>query len=1174
MTAPVRYEKPSVLSQIPLDGHAVIEASAGTGKTYTLEHLIVEILLSTDTPVTEILVVTFTEKATGELRTRVRAKLAELLELRPEQSAGPDVPDERCWIIGDTERERLSKALAAFDSATISTIHAFCRGVLTEYAFANQRLFDEELADGRELFSRAFTDALREELAVGEPKELLRLWLEGGRSVEDLEDLLWKCANHAGRIEPKPDPERLASALENCRFTSKQLEKAKAEVKGKHPRVGKLDCCLDAVIEQVTAVREAKGLPAQLEAIQGLLGDDLGYCSKYFGELPEGSEAASIHACLQKLLACAPSLTASVAAAFLPAVTGRLERRKREGGQFDFQDMLSLLHESLEGPHGPALVEELRSRYRFALIDEFQDTDPIQWKIFRKLFFQSEGRCRLYLIGDPKQAIYAFRGADVQTYVAAKEELLGSGGKRVVLDCNYRSTPRLIEAYNEILDQKAEHPFFTGQEIRYDDPVKAGNPRLAAVGPDGQPAAAIQVLEVPSEDGRKGKDQLLPVLTQKIASEVRALLGPDAPLRFDADKGQGPQPIRPRDIYILARGRDDGLRAGEALRDAGIPYAFYKQEGLFQTEEAEHIQDLLDALASPDDPSKRLLAWMTPFFGLRLEDLAGAAEIGEHPLLERLQAWKKLADDRRYARLFTTVLDESGLVRRQILVEAGERALTNYQHIFELLLQELGSARRPITEIAAGLRALREGRRQPQGENGNMQRLESERDAVQILTMHVSKGLEAPVVFLLGGLNSANGSQERVFHDDRGERILWLGKAPKDVAEKADKEEAQEDERLLYVALTRAKARLYLPYFVDVREGGREPLGLTGCYRKVNDRLAAIEAAGGNRELFAWTTESESEPAAISISGLEALGKLEPDARLFAPDTATPEFERMRLRHPGYFVTSYTRMSESSGDDERDDYTADERPVVAPAEGELPGGAGTGTYLHELLAAIPPASAAASPDPESFAARPEIAELFRSFGRRHGIEARYTPHAQRLVHAALTVPLQLGTKTIPGIASAKQLLREMEFLYPVPEASHPLLSKPSPHDRGPFEVKRGFVKGFVDVLFEHEGLAYFGDWKSDSLPAFDAETIDAHVERHYRIQASLYTLALVKMLRIADEADYEARFGGLLYLFLRGLRPGGQPNEGVHFERPSWKQVVTWERELLERKDFGFGGER
>ena len=349
-----RYEKPESLAGIPERSHAVIEASAGTGKTYALEHLVLELLLVRKLPIERILAVTFTDKAARELTDRVRSKLEELLR-GGWREAPASVPDELCWTIDGQARRLLEQALFSFDMANISTIHAFCQRVLTDHAFTHRRLFDQVAIPPLSAFSDAFRAALREDF----PRDRrlspwLDLWLRQRGRIDPLEELLLDCAKAGGRIRPELPDKDLAEAA--------------------------------AAFAAGMPVRGAGGALVKLEAV--------------------------------------------VAGLFLPIVQARVNARKALTGEYDFDDMLAFVAESLEGPRGEELVGDLRRRYRCALIDEFQDTDTVQWKIFRKVFFESGGANPLFLIGDPKQAIYAFRGADVEAYLAARKEILDAGGTR------------------------------------------------------------------------------------------------------------------------------------------------------------------------------------------------------------------------------------------------------------------------------------------------------------------------------------------------------------------------------------------------------------------------------------------------------------------------------------------------------------------------------------------------------------------------------------------------------------------------------------------------------------------------------------------------------------------------------------------------------------------------
>ncbi|RYE94302.1 MAG: hypothetical protein EOO75_02325, partial [Myxococcales bacterium] len=862
MSATIRYPKPALLTSLTEGRHAVIEASAGTGKTYTLEHLYVDLLLRGAT-VEQILVVTFTEKATVELRLRVRAKLEELVGAGPDRDAS-HLPEDRTWHLDDAARARLLGALQSFDAATIATIHAFCQRLLTEHAFANRQLFTLEQVDRRQSFSVAFKEALREEFARDEQRQqrYLRAALAQGYDVESLEELLYACLIAPGRLEPLHDEHGLVNALEAAPLALFEAEDAlrdsfkRAKIHGNTSRA--IVTRLGALARLITRFLDHRD-PARYLQEHEDDGAPLGYVAASLAGHDLDDVGTRVQRSIEALAPRSVPLRAALAHEFLPRVRQRLDRRKRELGHYDFDDMLTLVRDSLAGPGGESLAGALRRRYRHALIDEFQDTDETQWGIFRRLFF--DGPTTMFLIGDPKQAIYGFRGADVHTYLRARDELLAAGADRLALDQNFRSTPELIEAYNVLLDQRAARPHFTGA-IRYEEPVRSGDAAQRALDNEGQVLAPIAVLTLEPTDTRHP----LRRLGRRIAVEIKRLLDPDAPALVWERGGTG-RTLGLRDIFILTFSRREGLIIAESLRDAGIPHSFYKQDGLFQTEEAQHLLDLLEAVDDPHLPARRLRAWLTPFFDLPLEQAHRCRELSaDHPLLARLHDLHALARDKRYERLFSSLLIETGLLRR-VLVAGGERQLTNYLHLFELLLDEVGRARCSLRELTATLRSWIDERRLPPGDNPGVQRLESDQPAVQIMTMHKAKGLEAPVVFVAGGLVRPRfQSLVRTFHLG-GERVGHLGEPTSEAMKAAIvAERRHEDERLMYVALTRARARLYLPH-VPINPDPKAKKGLVadGVYACVNERLDTLRLQpGGPGPLFVFD-EADGLPPPSAI---------------------------------------------------------------------------------------------------------------------------------------------------------------------------------------------------------------------------------------------------------------------------------------------------------------------
>jgi exodeoxyribonuclease V beta subunit len=1170
----ISYRRPEILDRIPLDRHAVIEASAGTGKTFTIEHLVIEILLGTDTRLDQILTVTFTEKATGELRARIRAALENAVSgrLAENETIGPKRP------LHPADLDKLRGALIAFERASIHTIHSFCQRTLTELAFHSGARFGVEMVDRESAFHEAFRAELRENLAGAEPlRRLLAQWLEDEqRTIDNLEKLLYEA--HWRRYLDTDGPARSADACEALvrSFDAKALKNDyTAAAITRDARAAALAAIDDLARLLGKARRSAEDLidaVANFDAVRLISPHKVrpGAATKRF---PDEMSAQS-HAFLYALAwtSAQGSLEVRIADAFLPPIAERLERLKRERGVLDYDDMLRWLWDALSGPQGEQLSEVLRSRFRYGLIDEFQDTDDVQWKIFHRIFVESPGENFLHLIADPKQAIYAFRGADVFAYLAAREELVTGKGsaEKVPLIENFRSTKLMIDAINKILDQDA--PFFTG-EIKYDNPVTCGRKRMRATRA-GKPLAPITLLKVQSASSIDAR-QLRAALGRKIAATLKKIIAGDKHAIEISDASDKRRTVGARDIMILTRSGADGEEIAGHLRDAGVPFAFYKQEGLFQTPQAGDILDLLRAIAEPHRRSRRLKAWATPFFDVPLRELGRLDELhGAHPLVARLLDWHALAKEERFAELFDALVQQSGLAPRALLLDSGRRELTNYEHIFEVLLGEALGGHLSLAEIIERLASWIAERAQPAGENPNTQRLESERCAVQILTVHKSKGLEADVVVLFGGFFKGWKRQNiEVFHDGHRGRHLALGAdAQKVEKDSIDREIDEDDQRLLYVAITRARAKLYLPFLPEKSIGDK----FNGFYRWLNDRLKQLAGADGGadlpRDLF------EIEPVNAAADSDEAAGAAAsellsdwtpPAALLDDGHDSEPEetFRALAARHAALEVRSYTSLQQSArtaaDDVEPPAFKTDlDAPGTADEPADLAGGPAVGIFLHEVIERLDLGALAQARDLESWRDAPSVRELFESAMRRHQVEndRAWWLRGSEIVFNALRSPIAVGGETIESLAACPST-REMDFTFPIPARGHRLLESLRGGDG--WRLERGVLVGVVDFVFRHGGRTFFADWKSDRLQSYEPADVERHVGEHYALQALIYTVGVVRLLGIASEREYDDRFGGLLYIFIRGVTPDNAGRRGVYFHRPRFEEVAAYERQLM-----------
>lgn len=1155
-TTGFEYHRPAILDEILDHRIKVIEASAGTGKTFTLEHLVVELLRTGVASLDQILVVTFTEKATAELRARIRATVEAML------SNG----------LADVERERLRDALFSFHRAPIHTIHSFCHRMLTELAFDSGMRFGIDLASGRVEFHSALRAEWRERLKSDvRVQRLIAEWLEE-RTSKDLEELLWQAQSQRYLRNPGRELNRQALLDLINAFDAAALIDAF--------RVAAIT--EDAREEAIASTRELKKIISHANGSTLVLADSL--CDfdldlivgpksarrtrserrPFFPDQMPDRVLAIVNAAQRVHAALA--VEQRIVDEFLFAVVNRMDARKRERGTLDYEDMLLWLADALDGARGATLATTLRARYRVTLIDEFQDTDELQWKIFRQVFLEGDCANTVYVVADPKQAIYGFRGADVHAYLEACKQLEKSGAGTVHLRENFRSTGDMIEACNLLFDQNAEAPLFTGQ-IGYSYPVKCGRPALRAIAANGRTIAPVTLIKFqPRNDRYKFSRRMREAIGLRIAQTIRGIISePDHAIEI-CDEGQPPRKVAARNIFVLTRSNRDSAEIAKYLRRAGVPFAFYKQDGLFQTREAAFILDLLRGIDEPGRRSNRLKAWASPFFKIDYNDLARLdEERSSQPAFEKLFEWRALAEGGRLADLFDALLHQSGLVERLLLFADGSRELTNYEHIFEILTQQASQHGISLAEIIELLDAYISERATPPGDGANVQRVEDDRDAVQIMTIHKSKGLEADVVALYGGFFANTVPSPVTVYHIGNERRLAIGKRAQKIAKTAiDKEKQEEEQRLLYVALTRARAQLILPYIPE----GALTRDLSGSYEQLNDRLRALDHEARLKTLFTTdtvdgrSTDGETDRKADAVLDENAL--YEWLASTAQAGLSDGEFADLATTHRGVIIESYTSLQAADPDEFKTSVDA----IEARADRvDLPGGRDVGIFLHEAIEKLDFKSFGDAPKLESWMARDDVRKLFVGAMRKHGVnDPRWLDRGREMVFNALTSPIALGPKVHEGGLYRLPEVREMEFAYPIPEEDQARLGA-APD--GAWTVRRGYIRGFIDIVFERDKLMYFADWKGDLLPSYEPPAVARHVDRHYRLQARIYSLGIVRLLAIHNEQDYDAKFGGLLYVFLRGVSRTGDGKAGLYFARPSWNEIVSYESELLSREPGG-----
>ncbi|MDB4952951.1 MAG: Exodeoxyribonuclease [Myxococcales bacterium] len=1095
----VRALRPEALPPAS-DRFVVVEASAGTGKTFFLEHRVVDLILA-GAELGQILLVTFTDKAVAELRMRIR-DLLDRLSRQMTDSAPAGTP---CWEIDDAARARLRAAVIAFDHAPIFTIHGFCHRVLIEDAFAARRLFVQTQVADEVAFDAAFASLLRERFAR-EPadKELLGAFLESGRSVDDLRRLLLKCARTGAKPRAPYDPEAinaLGEELQAALGTPEQRARVAVDGHGKQHLEGWL-LTIGNALGKAPAGTPAARVLASIDQLRDVAKTLLGRLKK-----PAPPELADV----LRRVAISISLGEAIATAFLPRVVDRLASDKAEQGQFDYDDMLELVHRALRDERGPELAMRLRARTPWVMIDEFQDTDPVQWNIFRSVWMHPDAR-GLVIVGDPKQAIYGFRGADVETYLDARNELQRNGATEVTLDVNRRSTAPLVDAINTILIGTFGTALLQGA-IEYDKPVRSCGEVICD---EGEPVTVFAM-------AGSGKEANTTALRTAIGVAIEQLR--DAPPNWRGRNGEPPFSLG--QVMVLTRSNSESAEIATALRARGLPCALVESDKLFETREASELADVLASIAAPRDRSVRLRALRTRYFDVPWADLMKVVDAPDHhPLIARLFDWAALGARRNYELLFRKLVEDSRFAERALVLGGGERALTNTWHLLELLLEEVARSRSDLHELVVQLRRWINDR-SDRFDDRDVQRAETDADSIRVLTVHKAKGLEAPYVFLYGGVSPGpsglkiNTLRAVAVAGSEAKRVLVVDPQDPEIVRRLEAEGDAENQRLAYVALTRAQVRLYLPLYGDRTVKDRtmyQPI--QRCLKPHLDPRRPLAAS--SRPLFniidVPVGAEELAPAPLdALAGFHA-----------AAPPAVGELAPIDGVRGGLSTLSYTRLAhdleaaaitpnagEAPLEIDAAEFDSDDASGQVGPE-DLPPGAASGLLLHDLLETADLTHARGA-DTGAWSTDHIVIDQLRNAARKRGIGARYLPHAARLVHATLTSPLQLvDGGELPALVAAPRLAREVEFSFPLPEVRAAVGS-----------AVRGLVRGYIDVLVSWDDELWVLDYKSDVLVGENLAVAAAErAKQKYAVQARLYAIA-------ADRLRGERRLAGLLFAFVR-----------------------------------------
>jgi exodeoxyribonuclease V beta subunit len=1217
--------QPFNVMSCPLDGINLVEASAGTGKTWNICGLYLRLLLERGLSVREILVVTFTKAATAELRERMRTRLVEMLvgiDDGVPDSGDPFVAEllatlDAHGVPVDQTRARLALALATFDEASIFTIHAFCQHALADTPFSAALPFALELMpDDSELRMEAVHDFWRRHIAGDECTPLLATYLlqrEDSpasyakllqrRLDKPLARVIWPDAiDLPARLDPAPLARAYAAAAATWRAHRIAIVRLLHESPALNRSKYRKDS-IDASAMQWDDWFEAGDPLAKLVPKHKL---DLCRASRLTSGIKKDHVAPAHAFCdeAETLLVERTALEEQLSLARLQLlrrlfdeVPPALRERKRERRVVSYQDLLFNLHAALHDGHNAELAASLRSRFRAALIDEFQDTDPLQFAIFDRIY--GDGTLPLFIVGDPKQAIYSFRNADLHTYLHARN---GATAQYTLAE-NQRSTPGLIAAVNALFQRNP-------RALMLDDltfsPARVGVKPRAEWHDRSAPLPEFCVWMLPAQS----TGGLLTRGDVKIAA-ARATAAEAARLLREARAGRitlSGRALQPGDIAVLVRRHAEGTLVRQELAALGIGSVELSQQSVFRTPDANDIGRVLRAVLEPAHSGLLRAALATELLGLDAAaiDAIAADEATLMAHIDRFAAYRETWLRSGVGVMLRGLFTREQVSTRMLARADGERRLTNLLHLAERLHHAAETHAAPD----ALLRWLQAQADDETVDEVAQLRLESDQNLVQIVTVHAAKGLEYPVVFCPylwdGHSLQRNSAEGREYRDDAGATVIDF-RSDGELGDEADAIDAQvmlenhaESLRLMYVALTRASHRCTIIggcYGLPTARGG---LSTTQSTRSLLNWLVA----GNGYTPEAWC-ENKLDPAVIDAAwgALAAASAPHLQSMPLPLDPGTPldaakvnPYSLSALRPParigdGWRISSFTGLQQGMASEtvasDHDARTRD-AAIAAPQRALLPPGvdsddilrfprgANAGDCMHAIFEHID------FTDPSTWDSAIDRAlrdaPLILPALPRHEQHRLLARMLARMLRDVMHTPLAEGIR-LDRLTMSRRLT-ELEFSMPASgvaaaslnEALHALDYPMAPLA---FRHLEGYLKGFIDLVFEHDGRYYLLDWKSNHLgytaadyaqPALD----DAMVTHGYHLQYLLYSVALTRYLaqRIPDYT-HATHFGGVFYLFVRGVRPdwvdsAGQP-AGVWFHRPT-AQTLAMLAGLLGRQ--------
>lgn len=1172
----------------PLDGQRLIEASAGTGKTFSIALLFLRLLLESRIDVDRILVITFTTAATEELRSRIAARLREIADFLDQLAVDAEFePQETILadlLAGIEDRQeasrRIADALARMDEAAVYTIHGFCQRMLQENAFESGALFELEFLESEKPLRREIIEDFWRQRFYASPLEEVEWAIAEWNDPAGLEKCIGgMLAKPVAEYVPSVTLQELQQAKDRAEESYRSIIDLWRECREDVENILRFDKNLSSSrkdgygperVGRILSWLAAKGnqdqMPWLLPKELALLGSSVMRTKLVHKRIfPEHIFFDQFDAFLRihtDFLRTARIHTLTAACRF---ISTEMTQRKNANAKIFYDDLLRKLDRALSGREASNLRQRIRSRFAVALIDEFQDTDPVQYRIVRKLF-GSGPESSLIMVGDPKQSIYSFRGADIFTYMRARRDTPEQS--RFTMETNYRSTEAMVRAVNILFDRHDAFIFAPDIVFR---PVKAGGkaedrPLLI----EERNPRPLQAMFIPgsAHSGKTSsgfpKTKAEEIATRWSAYEIARLLSSGA----QGKASIGGLSLTGGDVAVLVRTHFEANLMQQALGSLNIPSVYYSQDSVFETDEAAQLYRVLISVLDGADERAFRRALITDLFGYNGTDLHQllSDDAAREQLFVQWHEYRSRWQNEGLSAMFQMLLARRRVVQRILARPAGERKITNYLHLIELLQEESGRLDGPDSL----LRWFGEQMNNPEPEKANQQlRLESDENLVKIITVHKAKGLEFPIVFLPYLWRTRPVAPDGIFtfhHPDSDKAVADLGSGDPGHYRLAERERLAEDLRLLYVAITRAK-HMCCFCWGRIKDMDKTPLAWL-LHRGGGPDVPPVKSLDERRVL--------DELSALNRSGhiMDYLEYPSDFKRNFVPPDRVKQILLPRIFtgtiDTGWAVTSYSQLAAKTSTGERQiDFQPEEAKEDRESENcssvfDFPRGAAAGNCLHGLLEQIDFVNLQEKGLPETV-----DQHLVKT-----GIDSKWNPLVCQWLQDIVGTPLSAVTDMRLARVGKMERIVELGFYFSlhdmqIGKINSVLRDYSIPAIDSSLHFTQGLMKGFIDLVFRFDDRFYIADYKSNYLgPTLEDYREDelsaAMISHRYDLQYLIYTVALHRYLETRIKGyRYDSHFGGVYYLFLRGMNQAHGPRYGVFSTRPP--------ESLVDRLDECFG---